>query len=67
MLREKVSAWKFPFLMGRAFIEASGIYGLRRKFLPFPFLLGRAFIEAHLDLANNLVTDISLPSWRGFH
>ena len=61
-------ARQFPFLFGRAFIEAlvdapSGISGAI-----FPFLFGRAFIEAfaaaRLAFTN---TPISLPFRKGFH
>ena len=36
----------FPFLLGRAFIEAFLNAGLLQSPQEFPFLLGRAFIEA---------------------
>ena len=38
---------KFPFLFGRAFIEADVDKNVVKPYmLPFPFLFGRAFIEA---------------------
>ena len=36
----------FPFLFGRAFIEANGRHVNQRERATFPFLFGRAFIEA---------------------
>ena len=58
----------FPFLFGRAFIEAvttqitDGLQG------GFPFLFGRAFIEAWLALKPGVKKPlISLPFWKGFH
>ena len=36
----------FPFLFGRAFIEACTRRGIPVRVLTFPFLFGRAFIEA---------------------
>ena len=36
----------FPFLLGRAFIEAAALKIHRGRRLPFPFLFGGAFIEA---------------------
>ena len=36
----------FPFLFGRAFIEAGRLVFAKRKDGLFPFLFGRAFIEA---------------------
>ena len=38
---------RFPFLFGRAFIEAREHLRHDRVPLRFPFLFGRAFIEAH--------------------
>ena len=40
----------FPFLFGRAFIEALFRLGTGRHTIKFPFLVGRAFIEARLLL-----------------
>ena len=37
---------QFPFLLGRAFIEAENVHDLNDHGEEFPFLLGRAFIEA---------------------
>ena len=60
---------EFPFLLGRAFIEAI-TRSLRRGTLSrFPFLLGRAFIEA-LPRMSSFPTPlkaISLPFGKGFH
>ena len=39
---------KFPFLLGRAFIEAGQARVDEQTGNEFPFLLGRAFIEAEL-------------------
>ena len=36
----------FPFLFGRAFIEACDVFGVHDDRIKFPFLFGRAFIEA---------------------
>ena len=36
----------FPFLLGRAFIEAPQAHPVTGSGLPFPFLFGGAFIEA---------------------
>ena len=41
---------EFPFLLGRAFIEAFGSDEVEAAEMVFPFLLGRAFFEAK---ANN--------------
>ena len=38
---------RFPFLFGRAFIEAEEAYRVIDARLAFPFLFGRAFIEAY--------------------
>lgn len=39
---------EFPFLLGRAFIEAFGSDEVEAAEMVFPFLLGRAFIEASI-------------------
>ena len=59
---------EFPFLLGRAFIEAHwGILDTGIDAL-FPFLLGRAFIEAkHRTHRPDMVVIISLPFGKGFH
>ena len=46
MLREKTSAWRFPFLFGGTFIEAKlgGCHSWSLRI--FPFLFGGTFIEA---------------------
>ena len=43
--------WLFPFLFGRAFIEARGLLRPPARESIFPFLFGRAFIEAPRRLA----------------
>ena len=46
-IRNVKTAPEFPFLLGRAFIEAVHTYsGAAVRAAGFPFLLGRAFIEA---------------------
>ena len=58
----------FPFLFGRAFIEAEKRLDNERAARAFPFLFGRAFIEAKLE--RNRVCEvgtISLPFRKGFH
>ena len=57
----------FPFLLGRAFIEAAGHRCDFRRVPCFPFLLGRAFIEALLTLPRKRPCRFSLPSGKGFH
>ena len=58
----------FPFLLGRAFIEAAANHAGHEPADEFPFLLGRAFIEASVYLLFCLsVWRISLPSRKGFH
>ena len=49
MLREKTSAWRFPFLFGGTFIEAKlgGCHSWSLRI--FPFLFGGTFIEAADD------------------
>ena len=56
---------RFPFLLGRAFIEAkAGGWGAIGSVL-FPFLLGRAFIEAS-NPRNGERFDSNFPSfWEG--
>ena len=44
-----VLASAFPFLLGRAFIEAVQVFWMRESVQEFPFLLGRAFIEAGVN------------------
>ena len=58
---------EFPFLLGRAFIEAARYTPGRSLSSTFPFLLGRAFIEAHRTHRPDMVVIISLPSGKGFH
>ena len=60
--------WLFPFLLGRAFIEAAAGTFDDSILTLFPFLLGRAFIEAK-GAANGLkdAVKISLPFGKGFH
>ena len=56
MLREKTSAWRFPFLFGGTFIEAKlgGCHSWSLRI--FPFLFGGTFIEAvHSDRRRSLV------------
>ena len=43
---DKPMTTKFPFLLGRAFIEAQVNEAPEAYMSTFPFLLGRAFIEA---------------------
>ena len=58
----------FPFLFGRAFIEARGVYLELTTPAPFPFLFRRAFVEASASLLYYSPTHaISLPIWKGFH
>ena len=42
--------WQFPFLFGRAFIEAAHGGDQQQHHEGFPFLFGRAFIEAFIYL-----------------
>jgi len=56
----------FPFLLGRAFIEAPKNHPPQPNPL-FPFLLGRAFIEGLGMVAKKKMRAISLPSGKGFH
>ena len=59
---------KFPFLFGRAFIEAANDPTLETAMGEFPFLFGRAFIEASFVMYEELSLEgISLPFWKGFH
>ena len=58
---------RFPFLFGRAFIEAREHLRHDRVPLRFPFLFGRAFIEANEFELICRALDISLPFWKGFH
>ena len=51
---------EFPFLLGRAFIEAARWDPFRRVEPVFPFLFGRAFIE----VSPGSVT--GPPIWRNF-
>ena len=64
----KESPTKFPFLLGRAFIEAGTRLTHCTFQTEFPFLLGRAFIEA-VHINSSFLDDriISLPSGKGFH
>ena len=49
---------RFPFLFGRAFIEARRVRGRRTQKIKFPFLFGRAFIEAtYFDMLREKVSD----------
>ena len=58
----------FPFLLGRAFIEAAARPTAHYRNAGFPFLLGRAFIEAWIPPVRRAAgTGISLPSRKGFH
>ena len=59
----------FPFLLGRAFIEANGAKAGPLSIRPgFPFLFGRAFIEEPTAPALFLLTrSFSLPFRKGFH
>ena len=65
-----VKEWeaKFPFLFGRAFIEAAINTAFPAVKLLFPFLFGRAFIEAE-SIIDGFDYDkgISLPFRKGFH
>ena len=59
---------KFPFLLGRAFIEADFDLSQTHHHTKFPFLLGRAFIEAdNEEIITGDVMTISLPFGKGFH
>ena len=44
----------FPFLLGRAFIEAPPAFTCTSRSCSFPFLLGRAFIEARSGVGTDL-------------
>ena len=58
----------FPFLFGRAFIEAHRAPVGKFANPKFPFLFGRAFIEARSKNSwLNTTWDISLPFRKGFH
>ena len=62
------SQLEFPFLFGRAFIEAQKVLPGPGLVPIFPFLFGRAFIEAGVRKAFPFHQhDISLPFWKGFH
>ena len=57
----------FPFLFGRAFIEAISQATGGKKLARFPFLFGRAFIEALIIRCVMRKLQISLPFRKGFH
>ena len=58
----------FPFLFGRAFIEANPRVPHANFSYRFPFLFGRAFIEAALQRTDALdIEPVSLPFRKGFH
>ena len=58
----------FPFLFGRAFIEAWDSRMGDGSGTSFPFLFGRAFIEASGALFQGTLDPIiSLPFRKGFH
>ena len=65
-LNEQAGA-SFPFLLGRAFIEATEGGNYDPIGGKIPFLLGRAFIEAKKVKLWRLRARISLPSGKGFH
>ena len=55
----------FPFLLGRAFIEAPPAFTCTSRSCSFPFLLGRAFIEAQSPNRDALGA-LDFPSfWEG--
>ena len=56
---------KFPFLLGRAFIEAPWRVCLRVSGSAFPFLLGRAFIEAIWSCRTSVRMAVFPSSWEG--
>ena len=56
----------FPFLLGRAFIEAYTMSQERITPTEFPFLLGRAFIEAMRPSSESMRKCFYFPSfWEG--
>ena len=58
----------FPFLLGRAFIEATAMSLTTATSGSFSFLFGGAFFEAQKALSNPQPRHSnSLPFWEGFH
>ena len=57
-MREMWRTLSFPFLFGRAFIEAPAETSHHQSRGPFPFLFGRAFIEAPVRWASKITTDV---------
>ena len=57
--------WLFPFLLGRAFIEAGNQQSPPCPTSKFPFLLGRAFIEAPVPFMLYRISQNFPSFWEG--
>ena len=62
-MREMWRTLSFPFLFGRAFIEAPAETSHHQSRGPFPFLFGRAFIEALAGVGGSLCVFLHFPSF----
>ena len=59
---------EFPFLSGRAFIEARTLAARHTRQCAFPCFFVGTFIEVYISyMGFSPEWGISLPIWRGFH